>query len=127
MSADKSHILAHLDDPDVVLLDARTPAEFSGANPGAQRGGHIPGAVNMDWMAALDPVNNMRLKPAEELRGMLEGLGVAPDKEIITYCQTHRRSAHTFVVLKSLGYRRINGSPCSLSEWGNVPVLPVEL
>ena len=123
---DKAYVLAHMEDSGVVLLDTRSPAEFSGIDRRAARGGHIPGAVNMDWTLAMDEAGAPRLKPEGELREMLEQLGVTPDKEVITYCQTHRRSAHTYIALKALGYPRIKGYPGSWSEWGNDLALPVE-
>lgn len=125
-AADKDYVLAHLNDPGVVLLDARSPAEFSGLDVRALRGGHIPGAVNMDWSLALDPERSPRLKPPDELRRMLGALGVTPEKEVIAYCQRHHRSSHSYVVLKSLGYPRIKGYSGSWSEWGNDPELPIE-
>lgn len=124
--ADKDYILAHLQDADVKLLDARTPGEYRGVDKRAARGGHIPGAVNMDWTLAIDAQNQMRLKPEAALRSQLAALGVTPDKEIITYCQTHHRSSHTYIVLKALGYPRVKGYSGAWSEWGNDPAVPVE-
>ncbi len=122
----KDYIKSHLGAPDVVLLDTRSPAEFRGEKRLAARAGHIPGAVNFDWVNAIDQKSHLRLKPAAELRRMLTALGVTQDKEVITYCQTHHRSAHTFIVLKSLGFTRIAGYPGSWSEWGNSTDTPVE-
>ncbi len=116
--ADRDYVLAHLDDPDVVILDTRTPAEFGG--------GHIRGAVNLDWSFAIEVERDSRLKPQAVLRQVLEEVGVKPDKEVITHCVVHLRSAHTYVVLKALGYPRIRGYPGSWSEWGNTPGLPAE-
>ncbi len=124
--ADKAYIFAHLGDPDVVLLDVRSPAEFAGADLRAARGGHIPGAANLDWACTTDPGRELRFKPDAALRAMLEPLGVTPEKEIITYCQTHHRSAHTYTMLKALGYARIRGYAGSWSEWGNDPDVPIE-
>lgn len=124
--ADKEYILAHLEDPHIVLLDTRTPQEFDGRKMFAHRGGHIPGAVNMDWVHTMDARHNLRLLPQEQLRQILEPLGVTPDKEIIVYCQTHHRSSHTYIVLKSLGYENVMGYPGAWSEWGNDPQTPVE-
>ena len=115
---DKDYILAHLKDPAVVLLDARSPDEYTGRTKRAARVGHIPGAVNYNWTDAMDQSRFLRLKDAQELKRALEGLGVTPDKEVITYCQTHHRSAHTYVVLKSLGYPKVKAYPGSWSEWG---------
>jgi thiosulfate/3-mercaptopyruvate sulfurtransferase len=124
--ADKTYILAHLDEPGVVVLDVRTPGEFNGQDLRAARGGHIPGAVNMDWTLTMDPARAPALKPVEALHAMLASLGVTPDKEIIVHCQTHHRSSHTYVVLKSLGFDRVRGYDGSWSDWGNDPDLPVE-
>jgi thiosulfate/3-mercaptopyruvate sulfurtransferase len=124
--ADKAYILAHLSDPNVVILDARSPAEYRGEYVRAQRGGHIPGAVNFEWTQAIDQERNLRFKPKDELRSMLESLGVTPDKEIICHCQTHHRSAHTCMVLKYLEYPWVKGYPGSWSEWGNDPTTPIE-
>lgn len=72
----------------------------------------------------MDRGRNSHLKPEDDLREMIEGLVITSDKEVITYCQTHHRSARTYVVLKSLGYTQIRGYDGS--EWGNDPALPVE-
>ncbi len=124
--ADTQYILRNLKRPDIVLLDTRTPEEYAGVKLLAARGGHIPGAVNMDWVLAMDKARDLRLRSPEELRRMLERRGVTPDKEVIVYCQTHHRSSHTYVMLKSLGYPRIRGYPGAWSAWGNRRDTPVE-
>lgn len=125
-AADKDYILERIGSPDVVFLDTRTPEEYLGINVRAERGGHIPGAVNFNWLDAIDQQRNLRLKAAAELQALLAGLGVTPDREVIAYCQTHHRSSHTYVVLKSLGFPRIKGYPGAWSEWGNLADTPIE-
>ena len=124
--ADKNYIVSHLRDPNVVFVDTRTPAEYRGETRRADRAGHIPGAINFDWVNAIDQTRSLRLKPAQELKQALSQMGITPDKEVIAYCQTHHRSAHTYIVLKSLGYPRVRGYPGSWSEWGNSPETPIE-
>lgn len=125
-AADKDYILAHLGDAGVVLVDTRTPEEYHGVNVRAERGGHIPGAVNFNWVEAIDQARNLRIKEAHALRALLESAGITPDREVIAYCQTHHRSSHTYVALKSLGYERVKGYPGAWSEWGNLRDTPVE-
>jgi thiosulfate/3-mercaptopyruvate sulfurtransferase len=124
--ATRDYIRQHLGDAAVCLLDVRTPDEFNGVKRFAERAGHIPGAVNMDWTLAIDTGRNMRFRPDDELRARLASAGATPEREIITYCQTHHRSAHTWMVLTWLGYPRVKGYPGSWSDWGNDPAMPVE-
>jgi thiosulfate/3-mercaptopyruvate sulfurtransferase len=125
--ADRDYILARLGQSDLALLDTRTPGEFIGQDQRAARGGHIPGAVNLNWTDAMDPQRQWRLQPDPVLRTMLENRGVTSDREVIVYCQTHHRSAHTYWVLRYLGYPRVRGYPGAWSEWGNDPSLPIEV
>lgn len=124
--ADKTYILKHLGDPAMALLDARSADEYLGSKRFAERGGHIPGAVNLDWLQTMDRDRGLRFKPADELRALLASLGVTPDKEVVCYCQSHHRSAHSCMLLKSLGFTRVRGYPGSWSDWGNSPDTPVE-
>ena len=124
--ADRQYILEHLNHDDVVILDTRSPQEYAGTKALAQRTGHIPGAVNIEWTETMDKSRHLRLKPDAELRDLLAVKGILPNKEIITHCQTHHRSAHTYIMLKHLGFERVKGYPGSWSDWGNDPTTPIE-
>lgn len=124
--ADRAYILSRLNDENVVILDTRSPAEYNAMKVFAARGGHIPGAVNIEWTEAMDRNNNLQLKPQQQLQEMLAQQGITPDKTVVCHCQSHHRSAHTYIMLKSLGYTNIKGYPGSWSDWGNAPDTPIE-
>lgn len=125
--ADYDYILRHLDDADVAIVDTRSAAEYSGEKKMAQHAGHIPGAVNFNWVDAMDRQRNLQLKELSSLRTTFESLGVTPEKEIVVYCHSHHRSAHTFIVLKHLGYPRVRGYAGAWSDWGNRDDSPKEI
>ncbi len=122
--ASSDYILRNISNPGVVLLDVRSPDEFSGKKIRAKRGGHIPGAVNIEWKESMN--KDHTFKQAEELKQMFGEHGVIHDKEIITYCQLAVRAAHTYFTLKMLGYPEVRVYNGSWGEWGNDSNLPVE-
>ncbi|MFL9827902.1 sulfurtransferase [Rhodoplanes sp. SY1] len=138
LSVTTDELKARLGRPDVQIVDARTPAEFSGRDVRAPRGGHVPGAVNIpyEWNWA-DPdtavklarrqatdTRGMALKPVDALKHLYAGLD--PTKETIVYCQSGGRASETFGVLKELGFRNVRLYKLSWSAWAARPDTPVE-
>lgn len=118
-------VQAAINNPEKVVLDVRSPGEHDGSIVRAKHGGHIPGAVNIEWTEAAAGDN--LLKSEEELRALFEAQGVTPDKEIIAHCQLGVRASHTWFVLKHvLGYPNVKNYDGSWAEWGNRDDLPIE-
>lgn len=123
--ANAEWLLAHLKDPLVRPLDSRTPAEYAGQDVRSARGGHIPGAENLNWVETVTGPN-MTFKSAKELESLFQGAGVTRDKEVVPYCQTHVRGSHASFVLRLLGYEKVRGYDGSWQEWGNRSDVPID-
>ncbi len=124
--ATKDDVLSILGDPDVRILDARSEDEYLGRKTRSARKGRIPGARHLNWLDTIDPENHRRLRSPEVLEKMLADRGFDREHEIIVHCQTHQRSSHSFVMLRSLGYRRVRAYAGSWMEWaadGSLPVI----
>ncbi len=129
----REEIFGVLDKSGVVLVDVRSPKEYSGEllapenlpQEGAQRGGHIPGAANIPWAQAVR--EDGTFKPASELRELYQSKGVTPDKAVIAYCRIGERSSHTWFVLQYLlGYPNVRNYDGSWTEWGSLIGAPIE-
>lgn len=93
---------------DSAIVDTRDPEEYAA--------GHLPGAVNLDWLELVDP-DTRGLKPRAELEATLHERGITPDRAVLLYCNTARRISHTYLVLRHLGYGDVLFYEGSLTEW----------
>ncbi len=132
LRAYRDEVLQKLGDPNLTLIDVRSPDEFTGkviAPPGmtesAQRGGHIPGAQSAPWLNAVK--DDGTFKSADELRAFYAGKGVTEGKDVIAYCRIGERSSHTwFALYNLLGYENAKNYDGSWTEWGSVIGAPIE-
>lgn len=113
LPVDVDWVLAHLDDPDVVLIDARTPEEFAA--------GHIPVARSIDWQST---VQDGFFLDDDALAALYRD--VSPDATIVTYCQSGMRASVAWVGLSSLGHADVRLYDGSWAQWGSREDLPKE-
>lgn len=124
--AELDTVKAALGNPNVKIWDARSAEEYAGMKSSSARAGHIPGAVNLDWLDIMDRTRNLRLLPLDALQQKLSKVGINPGNEIITHCQTHHRSGLTYLAAKALGYD-VKAYHGSWGEWGNLYDTPIEM
>jgi thiosulfate/3-mercaptopyruvate sulfurtransferase len=132
LRAFRDDILPRLGDPELVLVDVRSPAEFNGeiiAPPGlpetAQRAGRIPGAASIPWAQTVR--EDGTFKDRDDLETLYAAKGVTPDKDVIAYCRIGERSSHSWFVLHELlGFGRVRNYDGSWTEWGSMVGVPIE-
>lgn len=114
--ATAAFILEHLNDPNTVIVDVRTPESYAKA--------HIPRAINLDWRHNLTFGTERVWKRPAELRKLYEERGITKDKIVVVHCDVADMNHHTFITLKALGYPHVRSYDRSWSEWGPDPNLP---
>jgi thiosulfate/3-mercaptopyruvate sulfurtransferase len=132
LRAFRDDILPRLGDPELALVDVRSPAEFNGeiiAPPGmsetAQRAGHIPGTASIPWAQTVR--EDGTFKSTDELAALYSAKGITPDKDVIAYCRIGERSSHSWFVLHELlGYDRVRNYDGSWTEYGSLIGVPIE-
>lgn len=81
----KEEILDKIGQEGVTFLDARSEEEYKGRDVRAKRGGHIPGAVNVDWRENFTPGDAPVFKSPAELEKLYADAGVTRDQEVHAY------------------------------------------
>jgi rhodanese-related sulfurtransferase len=87
-------ISQHLDDSDFIIIDIRTPGEFSS--------GHLSEAVNIDYYAS-------------DFREQLGGLN--KNSTYLLYCRTGNRSSKALDIMKELNFRKVFHLTSGIVGW----------
>ncbi|MDT8421018.1 MAG: sulfurtransferase [Desulfuromonadales bacterium] len=126
LRAEGDYVLTRIANRSVVVWDTRRLSEHVGSEVRADRGGHIPGAIHLNWEDLQKEVGGAKvLKGEEEIRVLLSAKGITPDREIIAHCQTGIRSSYATLVLLGLNYQRAKNYDGSWIEWANNQSLPI--
>lgn len=118
---DMAFVNAHLEDPNVMIFDARAKNEYNGTDGKSK--GHIKGAKNLDYKECLNA--NGSFKSAADLEALADKYGITKDKTLVFYCITSVRAAPEFLAFKSiLGYPNVKVYDGAYNEWtaDNMPL-----
>jgi thiosulfate/3-mercaptopyruvate sulfurtransferase len=123
--ADVEFVRSHLNDPSVVVVDARSPERFRGeVEPIDPVAGHIPGARNRLYKHNLDATN--RFKPPAQLREeFLRLLAGARPEQVVHQCGSGVSACHNLLAMEIAGLPGGKLYPGSWSEWCADPARPV--
>ena len=109
------------------IIDARSLEEYKGEimKNGAVRGGHIPGAVRLDYTEVLDG-GSFRFKSKEKMLRLLDSKGLSADKSTVVYCHSGVRSSLVaFVLTEIVGMQHVYNYDGSWIEWSQDESLPI--
>lgn len=122
---DVDFVRSHLNDPSVVLIDARSAERFRGeVEPIDPVAGHIPGARNRLYKDNLDARSHF--KPAAQLREeFLRLLAGTKPEQIVHQCGSGVSACHNLLAMEIAGLPGAKLYPGSWSEWCADPSRPV--
>jgi len=105
------------------VFDSRTLKEFTGEDSrGRPRGGHLPGARHLSHV---DLMVSGFVRPASDLRGMLEGVGFGPGDHIVTHCEGGGRAALAAAAAVRAGFDDVLVYYLSFADWARDESCPI--
>ena len=120
-------VIAHLDDPSVLLIDARSAERYAGQPDALDNAyGHIPGARNRPYRNNISDEGTMR--SGEELKTDFERvLGDHSPREAVMYCGSGVTACHNLLAMEHAGLEGAKLFAGSWSEWEADPKRPIEV
>lgn len=123
--ADKSAVLAAIDDGGVCTINALSPAAHTGeASMNYGRKGHIAGSRNVPYATLLNADGTWRSD--DDLRAQFDQVGALERPRAICYCGGGISATMAALALTRLGHPDVAVYDGSLSEWCRDPAAPME-
>lgn len=123
LRATAEEVLRFLQQPDVILVDARDEGQYSGRIRRGKRAGHIPGAKHLPREAFFAEDGTFRTP--EELRQIVLESGVDPVQQVVAYCNGGVAATSVLFTLSMLGFPRLMNYDGSWNEWAERADLPL--
>lgn len=120
---DADFVYKRLGDLFYQIVDVRSDEEYRGEK--GTKGldgtplklGHIPTAVNINYESAWTDPESKDIKSYARLQKLYRGLDAS--KGVIVYCNSGRRSAFSYFVLRLMGFETVFTYEPSWKQWGN--------
>jgi thiosulfate/3-mercaptopyruvate sulfurtransferase len=118
-----AEVLAHSQQGDALIIDARDREQYSGAIARGKQGGHVPGARLLPNATLFTPQGTW--KSDAELRAVLADAGITEQAEqpVVAYCNGGVAATTVLFAMDRLGLTGANYDG-SWNEWGNNLDLP---
>lgn len=124
--ASKADVIASMDDPDTVALNALSAEQHAGRGQPFGRPGRIPGSLSLPAAAMMQP-DSGAFRSLDDLANTLATTGVSKSDQVITYCGGGIAASTTFVALRMLGYEKLSLYDGSLMDWSADQDLPLQV
>ena len=124
---DAAFVSGKLSAPGTVVIDARLPQFYSGAQTGGNanaphRTGHITGAKNVPYTETF--AADGMVKPADALKALFSAAGVKSDDNVIVYCHIGQQATAVVFAARTLGLN-VTLYDGSFEDWSRRTELPV--
>ena len=127
INADAAYVESAIGNPNVVIIDARTPDEFNGVRneKSTYSNGHIKGAINIPYESLVKTGTNVFISPDEFKK--LAGIELSPEKTYLLYCKTGIKGATLYTYMTNvLGFKNIKNYKGAYAEWDYLGKLSVK-
>ena len=124
--ANKSDMLAAIQDGTVCTINALSPEVYTGSKNMYGRAGHIPGSHNVFYNSLLEIPPGTYLS-ADQLEQRFKPTGALDKSRVIAYCGGGISATMDALALTLLGHPGVSVYDGSMMEWVADPALPLAL